>query len=87
MTVSQLESNPRPLDSRPRDPGKGISQCSKKCFVPLADDFDPDGDMPANGDPMTEYLSCYLADVPGAAVGDIKFTLEDFKRYIAGLSK
>jgi hypothetical protein len=42
--------------------------------------------MPANADPMAEYLT-YLADVRGGAVGDMGFTLEDFKRYIAGLRK
>jgi hypothetical protein len=32
----------------------------------IGNDFDPDGDMPASADPMTEYLS-YLADVRGGA--------------------
>ena len=50
----------------------------------IAEDFDPDSDMPANADPMAEYLT-YLADVRGGAVGDMGFTSEDFKRYIAGL--
>jgi hypothetical protein len=52
----------------------------------IANDFDPDGDMPANADPMAEYLT-YLADVRGSAAGDMGFTSEDFKRYIAGLRK
>lgn len=51
----------------------------------IADNFEPDGDMPADADPMTEYLS-YLADMRGGAVGDMGFTLEDFNRYIAGLA-
>ena len=52
----------------------------------IAEDFDPDSDMPANADPMAEYLT-YLADVRGGAVGDMGFRSEDFKRYIAGLRK
>ena len=50
----------------------------------IAEDLDPDGDIPADADPMAEYLT-YLADVRGGAVGDMGFTLEDFTRYIAGL--
>jgi len=33
---------------------------------------------------MAAYLT-YLADVTGGAVGNMHFTLEDFKTYIAGL--
>jgi len=52
----------------------------------IAENFDPDSDMPANADPMAKYLT-YLADVRGGAVGDMGFTLQDFQRYIAGLCK
>jgi hypothetical protein len=52
----------------------------------ITEDLDPDDDMPGDADPMAEYLT-YLADVRGGAVGDMGFTLEDFKRYIAGLRK
>ena len=52
----------------------------------IANDYDPDGDMSTNADPMAESLT-YLFHVRGAAVGDMGFTLDDFKRYIAGLRK
>ena len=42
--------------------------------------------MRADADPMGEYL-CYMDDVHGGAIGDMGFTLEDFRRYIAGLRK
>jgi hypothetical protein len=38
----------------------------------------------AKSDPMAAYLT-YLADVTGGAVGNMDFTLEDFKTYIAEL--
>jgi hypothetical protein len=50
----------------------------------IADDLDPDGDMPADADPLATYLT-YLADVRGGDVGDMGFTIDDFKRYIVGL--
>jgi hypothetical protein len=43
------------------------------------------GDWRPDADPMAEYLS-YLADERASAVGDMAFTVEDFKRYFAGLS-
>ena len=49
----------------------------------IADDYDPDGDMPADTDPMAASLT-YLEDVRLGGVGDMGFTLDDFKRYIAG---
>ena len=52
----------------------------------IADDYDPDGDISSNADPMREYRR-YLADVRGGMVGDMGFTLDDFKTYIAGLRK
>jgi hypothetical protein len=52
----------------------------------IADDYDADGDISANTSPMTEYLS-YVSHVHAGAVGDMGFTLENFKRYIAGLRK
>ena len=50
----------------------------------IADDYDPDGDMSPNADPTTEYQA-YLTDVREGVVGDMGFTLNDFKTYIAGL--
>jgi len=44
----------------------------------IADDLDPDGDMSADADPITEYLT-YLDCVNAGAVGDMGFTLEDFR--------
>jgi hypothetical protein len=52
----------------------------------IADDYDPDGDMSPNADPATEYRA-YLSNVRGGMVGDMRFTLDDFKTYIAGLRK
>ena len=52
----------------------------------IADYYDPDGDISANTGPMTEYLA-YLSHVHAGAVGDMKFTLDDFRRYIGGLRK
>jgi hypothetical protein len=51
----------------------------------IARDHDPGQEiLSAESDPMAAYLT-YLADVTGGAVGNMGFTLEDFKRYIAGL--
>ena len=58
----------------------------KERHFTIAEHLDPDGDMPAYADPVAEYLT-YLAHVRGSAVGDMGFTLEDFKRYIAGLQR
>jgi hypothetical protein len=52
----------------------------------IADDYDPDGDMSPNANPVTAYRT-YLRDVRGGMVGDMGFTLDDFKTYIAGLRK
>jgi len=52
----------------------------------IADDFDHDGDILHGADPMAEYLT-YLDCVPAGAVGNMGFTLEDFKRYIAELAQ
>ena len=52
----------------------------------IADDYDPDGDMSANANPVTTYQT-YLRDVRGGMVGDMGFSLDDFKTYIAGLRK
>ena len=49
-------------------------------------DYDPDGDMYADADPMAEYLT-YLSHVRIGVVWDMGFSLEDFKTYIAGLRK
>jgi hypothetical protein len=51
----------------------------------IARDYDPGQEiLSAESDPMGAYLT-YLADVTGGAVGNMHFTLEDFKTYIAGL--
>jgi hypothetical protein len=52
----------------------------------IADDYDPDGDISPDADPITEYRT-YLRDVRGGMVGDMGFTLDDFKTYIAGMRK
>jgi hypothetical protein len=52
----------------------------------IANDYDPDGDMSAKANPVTAYRT-YLRDVRGGMVGDMGFTLDDFKTYIAGLRK
>jgi hypothetical protein len=52
----------------------------------IADDYDPDGDISSNADPTTEYLA-YLANVRRGMVGDMGFSLDDFKTYIVGLRK
>jgi hypothetical protein len=53
----------------------------------IADDYDPDGDRPsADSDPVATYLT-YLEDKRLGAVGEMEFTLDDFKAYIAGLRK
>jgi hypothetical protein len=44
----------------------------------IADDYDPDGDMSPNADPTTEYRA-YLSNVRGGMVGDMQFTLDDFR--------
>jgi hypothetical protein len=52
----------------------------------ISDDYDPDGDMSANADPITEYRT-YLSHVRGGMVGDMGFSLADFETYVAGLRK
>ena len=47
----------------------------------IADDYDPDGDISADANPVTAYRA-YLRDVRGGMVGDMGFTLDDFKTYI-----
>ena len=49
----------------------------------IANDYDPNGDMPATADCVAEYLT-YLAEFDSGAVGDMGFMLEDFRRYIEG---
>jgi hypothetical protein len=48
--------------------------------------WDPDSDISPNVDPITEYRTC-LSDVRGGMVGDMGFTLDDFKSDIARLRK
>jgi hypothetical protein len=51
----------------------------------IARDYDPYNEiLSAGSNPMAAYLT-YLADVTGGAVGNMHFTLDDFKTYIAGL--
>ena len=53
---------------------------------PIADDYDPDGDMSANANPVTHTgLTCAMSE--GGMVGDMGFTVDDFKTYIAGLRR
>ena len=52
----------------------------------IANDYDPEGDMSPDADPVTAYRT-YLADVRGGMVGDMGFTVDDFNTYIAGLRK
>jgi hypothetical protein len=52
----------------------------------IADDYGPDGDISPNADPIAEYRT-YLRDVRGGMVGDMGFSLDDFKTYIAGMQK
>lgn len=63
-----------------------MSQSEETPNYTIADDLDPDGDMSPDADPMAEYLT-YPDRVGEGAVGDMGFTLEDFKGYIAGLRK
>jgi hypothetical protein len=42
--------------------------------------------MSAKANPVTAYRA-YLRDVRGGMVGDMGFSLDDFKTYIAGLPK
>jgi hypothetical protein len=54
--------------------------------VTIADDYDPDGDISAKTNPVTAYRT-YLGDVRGGMVGDMGFTLDDFRTCIGGLRK
>ena len=38
----------------------------------IADDYDPDGDMSADADPVSACLT-YLADIEGSCLGDMGF--------------
>jgi hypothetical protein len=51
-----------------------------------AENFGRISDMSANADPVTAYRTC-LRDVRGGIVGDMGFSLADFKTFIAGLEK
>ena len=50
----------------------------------IADDLDPERDIPADADPVLLYLDS-LTSVREGAVGDMAFVLEDFKQYVASL--
>lgn len=52
----------------------------------IRDDLDPEQDILRGADATAEYLR-YFSDVEGGAVGDMKFTLADFERYIASLKE
>jgi hypothetical protein len=55
--------------------------------VSIARDYDPYNEiLSAESDPMAAFLT-YLADVTGGAVGNMHFTLEDFKAHIAGFAE
>jgi hypothetical protein len=47
----------------------------------IADDYDPDDEMPTDTDPLQAY-QIYVED-RDAGHGDMGFTLEDRERYIA----
>jgi hypothetical protein len=46
----------------------------------IAEHYDPDREMSPNADPLSAYLT-YVADVRGGAVGEMRFSLQDFKQY------
>jgi hypothetical protein len=46
--------------------------------------YDPHGDITADDDPLNEWL-IYSGGIRSDGLGDMGFTLKDFKRYIAGL--
>ena len=53
----------------------------------IARDYDPGQEiLSAESDPIAACLT-YLADVTGGTVGNMHFTLEDFKTYIAGFAE
>jgi hypothetical protein len=52
----------------------------------IADDYDPDGHIRHDSDPVAVYLT-YLEAVRLGAVSGLWFSLEDFQDYIAGLKK
>ena len=53
----------------------------------IARDYDPyDVSLSAESDPMAAYLT-YLADVTGGAVGNMGFTVDDFREHINGLKQ
>jgi hypothetical protein len=52
----------------------------------IANDYDPDGDMSPNADPVEEYLT-YMSHVAEGGVGDMCFSVADFETYVARLRK
>jgi hypothetical protein len=53
----------------------------------IARDYDPGQEiLSAESDPMAAYLT-YLADVTGGAVGNMGFTVDDFRRHIEALRR
>jgi hypothetical protein len=53
----------------------------------IARDYDPGQEiLSAESDPMAAYLT-YLADVTGGAVGNMGFTVADFREHINGLKQ
>jgi hypothetical protein len=50
----------------------------------IRDDYDPDGDLNADADPVAAYLT-YREDVRIGFVVEMRFTLEDFREYISSL--
>jgi hypothetical protein len=53
----------------------------------IARDYDPYNEiLSADSDPMAAYLT-YLADVTGGAVGNMGFTVDDFREYINSLKQ
>ena len=50
----------------------------------IRDDYDPDGDLTYDADPVAAYLT-YREDVRIGFVVEMGFTLEDFRGYISSL--
>jgi hypothetical protein len=50
----------------------------------LREDYDPDGDLTADADPVAAFLT-YREDVRNGFVVEMGFTLENFREYISSL--
>jgi hypothetical protein len=50
----------------------------------IREDYDPDGDLTADADPVAAYLT-YREDVRNGFMVDMGLSLEDFRQHIAQL--